>query len=123
MSTPSAASATPLTTTSALQYLDSAMASLSDMARLEIDLYGAALRYAQDTSGGQLDPRRLSLYHDVRPQTVPAEQAARVLAWSPYAAEYVTSLHPVYLPTGSLRGPRQMSAHERLRPQYRLGVQ
>jgi L,D-transpeptidase YcbB len=66
------------------------------MARLDIDLYAAALRYAQDASGGQFDPRRLSLYHDVTPQIVPAEQAARVLAWSPYAAEYVLRLHPVH---------------------------
>jgi murein L,D-transpeptidase YcbB/YkuD len=64
------------------------------MARLDIDLSAAALRYAQEASGGQFDPRRLSRYNDVTPQTVPAEQAARVLAWSPYAAEYLRSLHP-----------------------------
>lgn len=64
------------------------------MARLDIDLSAAALRYARDASGGVFDPRKLSRYNDVTPAWVKAEQAAQVLAWSPYAAEYLKGLHP-----------------------------
>ena len=64
------------------------------MARLDIDLFAAAARYARDASGGEFDPRKLSLYHDVTPAPVPAEQSVKVLAWSPYAAAYLKGLHP-----------------------------
>ncbi len=66
------------------------------MARLDIDLTAAALRYARDASGGQFDPNRLSRYHDVKPGWVPAGQAMKVLAWSPFAASYLRSLHPTH---------------------------
>ena len=64
------------------------------MARLDIGLTTMALKYARHASGGQFDPRRLSLYYDVVPAWVPAAQALKVLAWSPYPAEYLSSLHP-----------------------------
>lgn len=64
------------------------------MARLDIDLTAAALRYARDASGGQFDPNRLSRYHDMTPPWVPATQSMKVLAWSPFAADYLKSLHP-----------------------------
>jgi murein L,D-transpeptidase YcbB/YkuD len=69
------------------------------MARLDIDLSAAALRYARDASGGQFDPRRLSRYNDIDPPWVAPDQALKVIAWSPYAAEYLKSLqpsHPAY---------------------------
>lgn len=68
----------------------------SAMARLDIDLSAAAVRYARDASGGQFDPALLSLYHDIKPQWVPATQAVKVLAWSPFAADYLKSLHPTH---------------------------
>jgi murein L,D-transpeptidase YcbB/YkuD len=64
------------------------------MARLDIDLFAATLRYARDASGGLFDPRKLSRYHDVDPVSVPADEAARVVAWTPYPAEYLKGLHP-----------------------------
>ena len=64
------------------------------MARLDIDLLAASIRYARDASGGLFEPRKLSRYHDVDPSSVPADQAARVLAWTPYPAEYLRGLHP-----------------------------
>jgi L,D-transpeptidase YcbB len=64
------------------------------MARLDIDLFAASLRYARDASGGLFDPRKLSRYHDVDPARVAADQAARVVAWSPYPADYLKALHP-----------------------------
>ena len=66
------------------------------MARLDIDLFAAAVRYARDASGGVFDPRKLSLYNDVTPPWVAADKAARVLAWTPYAAEYLKSLEPTH---------------------------
>jgi len=64
------------------------------MARLDLGLTAAAVRYARDASGGQFDPRRLSLYNDITPQWVTPSQALKVLAWSPFPVEYLTSLHP-----------------------------
>ena len=66
------------------------------MARLDIDLFAAALRYARDASGGVFEPARLSRYHDVVPPYVEAAQAARVLAVSPFAADYLRKLHPAH---------------------------
>jgi hypothetical protein len=66
------------------------------MARLDIELSAAALKYARDASGGQFDPRRLSLYNDVTPGWVKPSQSIKVLAWSPYAVEYLRGLHPTH---------------------------
>lgn len=69
------------------------------MARLDIDLFAAALRSARDASGGLFDPRKLSRYHDVKPAYAVADGAARVLAWSPYPVDYLKALqpdHPAY---------------------------
>jgi murein L,D-transpeptidase YcbB/YkuD len=81
--------------------LDSFMAKLPEsdaaaMARLDIDLSAAALRYARDASGGQFDPRLLSRYNDIDPPWIAPGQALKVIAWSPYAAEYLKSLHPTH---------------------------
>lgn len=64
------------------------------LAKLDIALTAMALKYARHASGGQFDPRRLSLYHDVTPEWVTSSQAVKVLAWSPYPAEYLANLHP-----------------------------
>jgi murein L,D-transpeptidase YcbB/YkuD len=66
------------------------------MARLDIEITAATLRYARDASGGQFDPRRLSLYHDVTPAWVAPDKAIKVLAFSPYPADYLKSLHPAH---------------------------
>ena len=66
------------------------------MARLDIDLFAASLRYARDASGGVFDPRKLSRYNDVEPAWVDTAQAARVLAWTPYAEDYLKGLHPAH---------------------------
>lgn len=73
------------------------------MARLDIDLTASALKYARDASGGQFDPRRLSLYNDVTPGWVPSSQAVKVLAWSPFSAEYLRSLHPAHEAYGAMK--------------------
>lgn len=66
------------------------------MARLDIDLLAAATRYARDASGGVFDPNKLSRYHDVKTAAVAADAAARVIAYSPYPAQYLMSLHPTH---------------------------
>ena len=66
------------------------------MARLDIDLSAAALRYAHDASGGQFDPALLSRYHDLQPPWVAPAQAIRVVANSPFAADYLKGLNPTH---------------------------
>ena len=66
------------------------------MAKLDIELSAVALKYARDASGGQFDPRRLSRYNDLSPGWALAEQSIKVLAWSPYAADYLRGLHPAH---------------------------
>ncbi len=72
---------------------------LARLARLDIGLTAAALSYAHDASGGRFDPARLSLYHDIKPETVSPSVAMKVLAFSPYADSYLLGLqpkHPAY---------------------------
>ncbi len=73
------------------------------MARLDIDLSAAALRYARDASGGQFDPARLSRYHDVAPPWVAPDQALRVIAFSPFAADYLRGLNPTHTAYGTMK--------------------
>lgn len=73
------------------------------MARLDIDLSAAALRYARDASGGQFDPARLSRYHDVAPPWVAPDQALKVIAFSPFAADYLRGLHPTHPAYGAMK--------------------
>ena len=73
------------------------------MARLDIDLSAATLRYARDASGGQFDPARLSRYHDVAPPWVAPDQALRVIAFSPFAADYLRGLNPTHPAYGTMK--------------------
>lgn len=66
------------------------------MARIDIDLTAAALRYAHDASGGEFDPNLLSRYNDITPPWIAPAEAMKVLAWSPFAADYLKSLHPTH---------------------------
>ncbi|MGQ0486199.1 MAG: L,D-transpeptidase family protein [Hyphomicrobiales bacterium] len=69
------------------------------LARLDLGLTAMAVKYARHASGGQFDPRRLSRYHDITPETVSATQAVKVLAFSPFPDAYLRDLqprHPVY---------------------------
>lgn len=66
------------------------------MARLDIDLSAAALRYARDASGGQFDPALLSRYNDLQPPWVAPADALKVVAYSPFAADYLKGLNPTH---------------------------
>lgn len=88
------------------------------MARLDIDLFGASLRYARDASGGRFEPRKLSRYHDVDPAAVVADAAAKVVAWTPYPVDYLKGLHPSHPAYGAMK-----SALAELRAKERAGAE
>jgi L,D-transpeptidase YcbB len=63
-------------------------------AQFDIAMTVATLKYARQMSGGQFDPNRLSLYNDIKPQTVSADEAMKVLGSSPFPEAYVATLVP-----------------------------
>ena len=68
-------------------------------ARLDVGMTVAALHYARHLSGGQFDPNRLSLYNDIKPEVVNADEALKLLSSSEIPASYLQSLapkHPQY---------------------------
>ncbi len=66
------------------------------LARFDIAISVAALKYARHISGGQFDPNRLSLYNDIKPQTVAADAIMKVLGHSPFPEAYVATLAPTH---------------------------
>jgi L,D-transpeptidase YcbB len=64
------------------------------IARFDIAMTAATLKYARHMSGGQFDPNRLSLYNDIKPQTVSADAAMKVIGYSPFPESYISSLAP-----------------------------
>ncbi len=70
------------------------------LAQFDVGLTAAALTYAVHVSGGAYEPERLSAYYDIKPERVSTDIAIKVLAFSPYPAEYLKSLaptHPAYV--------------------------
>lgn len=87
----------------ALQSFDGAVAQLDGdnlgLAQFDVGLTVAAVTYALHQSGGAYEPERLSAYHDLKAQRVSPNVAVRVLAHSPFPAEYLAGLapaHPAY---------------------------
>ncbi len=70
--------------------------NLPALARLDVELTAAALRYAADASGGVVNPNKLSAYHDLKPPRVPAATILRKLAGSASPADWLDSLHPYH---------------------------
>ncbi len=64
------------------------------LARFDIAMTVVTLKYARHISGGQFDPNRLSLYNDIKPQTVSADAVMRVLGFSPFPESYIATLSP-----------------------------
>ncbi len=64
------------------------------LAKFDVALTAATLKYARQISGGQFDPNRLSLYNDIKPEPVNADSALRVLAFTPYPEAYLGGLTP-----------------------------
>jgi murein L,D-transpeptidase YcbB/YkuD len=73
------------------------------LARLDLALTAAALRYAMHASGGRLVPTRISAYHDLKPPTVDGRQALTRLANEASPAAYLASLHPIHPAYEALR--------------------
>ncbi|MFO1090372.1 MAG: L,D-transpeptidase family protein [Hyphomicrobiales bacterium] len=67
----------------------------SDLARHDIQLTAAALRYAQHASGGRIVPNNISGYQDRTPPTVKASTALARLA-SNDTESYLASLQPTH---------------------------
>ena len=83
--------------------LGALMADQERLARLDLALTAAALRYAMHASGGRLVPNRISAYHDLKPPTVDGRQALTRLANEASPAAYLASLHPVHPAYEALR--------------------
>lgn len=69
---------------------------LALLARFDIQLTASALAYARHASGGRLVPGRLTSYNDIAAPRIDAELAMRMLANSPFAADWLKSLHPAH---------------------------
>ena len=74
--------------------LDDIESDISLLARLEIGLTVAAVRYGMDASGGRIIPNRLSGFHDLNPPVVKPETLLAQLAQSDAPSAYLSSLHP-----------------------------
>ena len=87
-------------------YLPPVLASFSDMAgatgdlphlaRLDLGLSAAALRYARDASGGRLIPGRLTSYNDITPEPVDLNRAMEALSSASFPVSYLDSLQPAH---------------------------
>ncbi|HHN68211.1 MAG TPA: hypothetical protein ENK15_09295 [Thermopetrobacter sp.] len=66
------------------------------LARFDVELTAAALRYAQHASGGMIDPNKLSSYHDLKPRRVKGAAALKTLAEAAAPGKWLRSLHPAH---------------------------
>ncbi len=69
---------------------------LEHLARLDIELTARAMAYARHASGGRLVPNRLSTYNDIEAPRVDPARAMKMLATSPFAAQWLEQLHPAH---------------------------
>jgi murein L,D-transpeptidase YcbB/YkuD len=68
-------------------------------AQFDVGLSVAAATYAEHLTGGAFEPNKLSLYHDVKPESVDPNVALKVLSFTPFPQQYLVSLtpkHPAY---------------------------
>lgn len=73
------------------------------LAQLDVGLTVSALNYARNISGGAFEPERLSTYYDVNPEYADPAVALKVLAYSPFPANYLQSLAPAHPAYGALK--------------------
>jgi L,D-transpeptidase YcbB len=64
------------------------------LANFDVDLTVQALKYARQLSGGQFEPNRLSLYNDIKPSPVNADEAVKAIADAPNLESYFASVAP-----------------------------
>ncbi len=77
--------------------------NLPRMARFDVELTAAALRYARHASGGIVNPNALSAYHDLKPPKVAPADALQQLAASGSPEEWLGGLLPRHRAYGILR--------------------
>ena len=81
-----------------LNGFDNAQAALGTdadkLAKFDVELTAAALKYGRDISGGQFDPNRLSLYHDMKVEYANADTTLSGLADASDPAAYLQGLAP-----------------------------
>ncbi len=73
------------------------------MARFDVELTAAALRYARHASGGIVNPNALSAYHDLKPPRVAPAKALERLAASASPEKWLGGLLPRHRAYGILR--------------------
>ena len=73
------------------------------LAQFDVGLTVAAVTYAQHQSGGAFEPERVSAYHDLKSQRVSPTVALKVLAYTPYPAEYLKQLAPTHRAYAALK--------------------
>ena len=74
-----------------------------DLARLDVELTVAALKYAQHASAGRIVPERLSKYVDIHPEAVPASDALQALGRTVRPETYLAGLHPRHPAYGAFK--------------------
>ena len=81
-----------------LSGFDNAQAALGTdvdkLAKFDVELTAAALKYARDISGGQFDPNRLSRYHDMKVEYANADTSLSGVAEAAEPAAYLEGLAP-----------------------------
>ena len=77
--------------------------NLQRLARFDLELTAAALRYARHASGGVVDPNALSAYHDLKPPRVSLTKALDRLAKAEDPAGWLASLLPRHRAYGILK--------------------
>ncbi len=73
------------------------------LAQFDVSLTIAAVTYALHQSGGAFEPERLSAYHDLKPEAVSPQVALKVLAFSPFPAQYLASLAPKHVAYAAMK--------------------
>jgi murein L,D-transpeptidase YcbB/YkuD len=66
------------------------------LARFDLELTAMAMTYARHASGGRLVPGRLTTYNDIKAPRIDPKSAMRMIALSPFAAEWLQTLHPTH---------------------------
>lgn len=69
---------------------------LLQIARLDVELSVAAVKYAHHASAGRIVPERLSKFIDIHPEAVPAETVLSGLSRTVRPDKYLARLHPTH---------------------------
>ena len=88
------------------------------LAQFDVAMTAATLKLAQQISGGQFEPNRLSRYNDITPERVDAGQALKVLAWTPFPEAYLNDLMPKNSSYGLMKAELAKLRASKIKPAY-----